>query len=110
MTKKVSDYVTILFFHVNLFTQKLSSSVIARVNVGGEIDSKTESKSHDSNGKIDSKTFRFVALEKKRKEIITLRAASCFQGRRQKWANRGDLDFSYRRGRSTFCSRRGRVL
>ena len=44
------------------------------VIVEGEIDSKTESISHDFKGEIDSKTqylgFRLVAPEKKRKEII----------------------------------------
>ncbi len=69
MTKQLSHKVTILFFHVNLLTQKLSSSVIAHINVGGEIDSKTESISHDFKGEIDSKTqysgFCLVAPEKK---------------------------------------------
>ncbi len=53
-----------------MLTQKLSSSVIAHVNVGGEIDSKTESISHDSKGEIDSKTqylgSHLVAPEKKK--------------------------------------------
>ncbi len=73
MTKKLSLSHYSLFLHVNLLTQKLSSSVIAHVNVEGGIDSKTQYLG-----------FRLVAPEKKRKEIITLRAASCFAGRRQK--------------------------
>ena len=50
-------------------TQKLSSSVIAHDNVGGEIDSKAKFMSHDFREEINSKTqyleFCLMAPEKK---------------------------------------------